>query len=298
MPQHFLDPTPILHEWRAWNVAFHIRDPLAGWPRPYQAALAETSDPAYAKSGRTRPVTPNATLQLTLAGLGEFLLGDRRLPLPAGSGFVGQLSDPEVAYQYPAGSTAPWRFAFLDFFGADLLVEGLVARHGPVFRLPLEHPAVVRLIHLAAGTQGRLRHVELDAAEGAALVVDLLTAVAGTAADRQESSPGGSLVRRAIERMEQSLNAPLDARSLAAHLGISHEHLCRIFRRLRGESPGDCFRRLQMRLACRLISEDYRLDTVASRLGYRDAANFGRAFRRVLGLSPGRWRQQGGVMPG
>ncbi len=43
-----------------------------------------------------------------------------------------------------------------------------------------------------------------------------------------------------------------------------------------------------------LLSSDLSVAEIGARLGYRDAANFGRAFQRWYGLSPGRFRQRQG----
>lgn len=299
MQQRFLEPEPLCHEWRAWNMAFHVRDPLPHWPRPYQAALVTTSDPAYAKSGRHRPATPNATVQITLEGSGEFLFQERRIPLKPGSAFVTQLSDPNVEYRYPPGAKDPWRFVFLEFSEADSLVDGLVQRFGHVFALNIDSPVVSRLIHLASGEQGRLRHLDLDAAQAALLVQDVLSSLAASGAQKCISTPPAAiLVERAVMILQNGLDRPFNTRTLAAELGVSAEHLCRVFQRTTGESPQTCRRRLQMRQACALLTDEtLDIETIALRLGYRDRANFGRAFRLVVGQTPARWRRSGGLPP-
>ncbi len=62
------------------------------------------------------------------------------------------------------------------------------------------------------------------------------------------------------------------------------------------------FRQLQLEerhaRACRLLGEPGRTITaIAYELGYSDAANFTRAFRRMSGRSPSAWRERGGADP-
>ena len=79
---------------------------------------------------------------------------------------------------------------------------------------------------------------------------------------------------------------------LAEALAVSPRTL---IRRL-GEQ-GSSFRTLceqqQRELACRLLGDArYSASEIGHLLGYGDAANFGRAFRRLTGLSPGQYRRR------
>jgi AraC-like DNA-binding protein len=81
---------------------------------------------------------------------------------------------------------------------------------------------------------------------------------------------------------------------LAAALAVSPRTLIR-----RLAEHGSSFRSLcerqQRDLACRLLNDArYSVSEIGSLLGYGDAANFGRAFRRLTGISPGQYRRRKG----
>ena len=50
---------------------------------------------------------------------------------------------------------------------------------------------------------------------------------------------------------------------------------------------------LERDLACQLLNDArYSVNEIGTLLGYGDAANFGRAFRRMTGISPGQYRRR------
>ncbi len=80
--------------------------------------------------------------------------------------------------------------------------------------------------------------------------------------------------------------------SLAAEVSMSRSAFAARFTEMVGESPMSYVRRWRMHLAVTwLKEEDARLGTLARRLGYRSEAAFSRAFKRVIGVSPGAVRR-------
>lgn len=68
-----------------------------------------------------------------------------------------------------------------------------------------------------------------------------------------------------------------------------------VIRRLaeRDASFGDLRSALQLQMACRMLEDaGYTVSEIGYRLGYGDAANFGRAFKRLTGQSPGAYRRR------
>jgi AraC family transcriptional regulator len=68
--------------------------------------------------------------------------------------------------------------------------------------------------------------------------------------------------------------------------------LARTFRRQRGESVGDCVRRLRVESARRLLEDGRQpLSEVALAAGFADQSHFTRVFRRLTGMTPGEYRR-------
>lgn len=81
--------------------------------------------------------------------------------------------------------------------------------------------------------------------------------------------------------------------SLAAEAGASRSAFARKFATTVGEAPLAYVTRWRMTLAARLLVDTtLPIATVAARVGYTSEFAFNRAFSRVRGVAPGRWRAQ------
>ena len=83
----------------------------------------------------------------------------------------------------------------------------------------------------------------------------------------------------------------LRLRQIAAQVGVHPVHLSRSFRRYYGRTMTDyvSHRRLDQARA-RLASRDQSIVEIALDLGFADQSHFSRAFRRLEGLTPGKYR--------
>jgi AraC-like DNA-binding protein len=102
--------------------------------------------------------------------------------------------------------------------------------------------------------------------------------------------PAASWIARTVaERLADELTAPPSLGELAAELGISRYRLLRGFRQVMGMPPYAWL--AQHRVArARPLLEGYRPAQVAAMVGFADQAHLNRWFRRVLGVTPGAYR--------
>lgn len=83
-----------------------------------------------------------------------------------------------------------------------------------------------------------------------------------------------------------------DVRYLASAVGVHPTHLARAFRTFLGCTPGDLLRARRLELAtARLMDSSRDLAEVSLDSGFSDQAQFTKAFRRLYGLPPGRYRR-------
>lgn len=86
--------------------------------------------------------------------------------------------------------------------------------------------------------------------------------------------------------------------SLAREVGMSRSGFSARFTQIVGEPVMHYLTHWRMQLACAQLKESGApLAVLADRLGYRSEAAFSRAFKRVLGLSPGSFRKSARPMP-
>ncbi|MEM7354344.1 MAG: AraC family transcriptional regulator [Acidobacteriota bacterium] len=109
---------------------------------------------------------------------------------------------------------------------------------------------------------------------------------------RGESCPPDWL-RRVTERIRDEHDRPLTVQGLAADVGRHPIHLSRVFRQHHRVSIGHYLRRTRVRFACRRLGEpEIQLADLALSAGFADQSQFTRAFRKVMGTTPGRYRKR------
>jgi AraC family transcriptional regulator len=126
-----------------------------------------------------------------------------------------------------------------------------------------------------------------------ALTVRLLFLGERTPGQRREPA---TLTRRKLSRVqeliESSLNGDLTLRELAAEAGYSRSHFLRAFRATTGVTPHRYVLNRRIERARRLLREaDMSIAQVAYRCGFSSQAHLTLAFRRVCGLTPGKYRR-------
>ncbi|MCA3824063.1 MAG: helix-turn-helix transcriptional regulator, partial [Burkholderia sp.] len=126
-----------------------------------------------------------------------------------------------------------------------------------------------------------------------------LLAYALRAYGRGARVPSGWLALAADARLGPSVQAVLQApeqpwtvESLGAAAAMSRATYARHFREKAGMSVGAFVAQIRMMHACALLQDTQRGQAeIGQAVGYQSEAAFGKAFRAVLGTTPGRWRR-------
>jgi len=124
---------------------------------------------------------------------------------------------------------------------------------------------------------------------------------AGEASSVSVSVPGGPFrpgglarwqARRAVAHIEANLESKLEVRGLAGLVSFSKSHFSRAFKRTLGLPPMAyvMVRRVE-RAKVLMTSTGQQLTEIALICGFADQSHLNRSFRRLIGVSPGRWRR-------
>lgn len=98
-------------------------------------------------------------------------------------------------------------------------------------------------------------------------------------------------VEKALAIFHKSIEEDLDLEALAARLGVSQEHIARLFVARMGMPPMKYYRRLKVEAACAMLaSTNLRIGRIAESLSFRDQFAFARTFRSITGVSPSAYR--------
>lgn len=97
---------------------------------------------------------------------------------------------------------------------------------------------------------------------------------------------------KALVMMEEALEMPLPISEIAAHLGLSHRQLDRIFRKHLNMSPAQHYRDLRLLRAANLLKQtDLPIIDIAFGCGFHSSSHLAKFFKEHYGMTPSRYRQ-------
>lgn len=159
----------------------------------------------------------------------------------------------------------------------------------------------------AASLQSTLRLLctESEAADlGSRIVIDRLVDVFFVQAVRYHMSNHSTCnshwlravadpqIGKALRAIHESVESPWTVEELARIAGMSRAGFALRFKQLAGEAPLEYVTRWRMYKASRLLKDrDRKLVQIANEVGYETDGAFNRAFKRVLGVTPGEFRR-------
>ncbi|MFA1549599.1 helix-turn-helix transcriptional regulator [Actinomadura chokoriensis] len=110
------------------------------------------------------------------------------------------------------------------------------------------------------------------------------------AATRRGRSDADRIARQVATRLSDELTAPPTLAEMAADLELSRYQLLRAFRDAVGMPPYAWLAQHRVTRARTLLEVGYRPAEAATLVGFADQAHLTRWFRRVLGVTPGAYR--------
>ena len=100
------------------------------------------------------------------------------------------------------------------------------------------------------------------------------------------------VLNRVVDYMDANISNNLGLDELAAVAGLSTYYFVRLFKRSTGLSPHQYLVNLRIQRAKRLLTEtSMSMLEIAHESGYASASNFAYAFRRIVRVTPSRYRQ-------
>jgi len=198
---------------------------------------------------------------------------------------------------------------------AKLLCGFLASDSGP-FDLLLDHlprfligdccagrglPSAHELIQFAMGQSSTI-HVSGQSVLGR--LAELM--FVGVVRQHAERLPAGSRtwlsglrdasVGRAIALMHGDPRRTWSLSRLAREVGLSRSSFAERFTMFVGIPPMQYLAKWRMQTAADLLCDNVNIASIADEVGYSSEASFSRAFKKITGMPPSRWRQQGELM--
>ncbi len=254
--------------------------------------LFRSSTPTEPLHGVSKP-----SLCVIAQGSKEVLLGDSRYRYDPAHYLLATVGLPVVGQVLEASPERPYLSLLLELDPAlvgSVMVEAghLSSRNGGDVRAidvsPLDAnllDAVVRLVRLLDSPAEARVLRPLIARE---IVYRLLLGAQGNRL-RQVALLGGhpDRIADAVERLRREFNEPLRIESLARELGMSVSGFHHHFKAVTAMSPLQFQKQLRLQEARRLLlGEDLDAASAGYRVGYDDASQFSREYKRLFGHPP------------
>ena len=120
--------------------------------------------------------------------------------------------------------------------------------------------------------------------------VALVQQVPASTSDRRGLAPWQA--RSTIALIDKDLAGWVDISRLAANVRLSHSRFHRAFKQFFGRPPRQFIIQRRIQRALELMrSTDLKLCDIAQACGFSDQPHFSRAFRKLMGYTPGMWRR-------
>jgi len=231
------------------------------------------------------------TLILTLSGKGMLDIAGQSSYLQAGT--VAWL-DSSMLYSHGCEPrSSHWSYLWLGFVGhgLDTLFDNLGVGANPVFETAQQHD-------LRPLFESILREVEtgsfLAESRCFALLAQLVSILVSERADGDDLSSAVQRLQRVVETVRANLSHAWSVADLAAAANLSQAQLFRRFRQRMGTTPLDWLRHERVSAAKRLlVVTDEKIGAIATKCGYPDPFHFARDFKKLAGVTPSEFRQQG-----
>jgi AraC-like DNA-binding protein len=173
-----------------------------------------------------------------------------------------------ILAEFPAGPPA------LPEFGGDVVRDPQVA-------------ARLRRFHRLSASPGS------SSLEREACLAEALAGLVGRHATPARAPRSAGAERRAVrlsrEYLEEHAGENVTLAALARCAGLSPFHLCRVFRKATGMTAHDYQTQVRVRRARSLLRAGLPITVVAAEAGFYDQAHLNRHFKRVVGVTPGRY---------
>lgn len=248
----------------------------------------------------TRHQHPRHEVYYLMAGQRDYFIRDRVYRIHPGDLVVIPANDLHKTHQAGQSGFERMLVEFSDAVLADVgsaedraALMGVFHRNQPVIRVPeVSRPAVVHVFaRLVEETQERRPGFQSMVP---ALLLELLVLI-----NRLETVPptleAPSPVHRHVSEISQFLHEHAsecwNLETVAARFGLSPAYLSRIFPQVTGVRFHDYLLGIRVAKAKQLLMEtDLLVAEVAETTGFASQTSFGRAFLRLVGVSPRRFR--------
>ncbi len=142
------------------------------------------------------------------------------------------------------------------------------------------------------------RFQDLDSTEDLAYLLDSILGRFMRLAFTLKTVKHATAIKRALRFIRERYATDFSLAEAASAAGLSPAYFSKVFKAELGESFSEHVNRLRIERAVILLTgSELSLADVAGQVGFEDQSYFTKVFKRIMGISPGRYRESGGRRP-
>jgi len=232
-------------------------------------------------------------LHYVLSGKGEFSVNNQNYRISKGEAF---LIEPDVRAFYCADAEEPWTYLWVGFDGdeaqAYLREMKLLGGKKPVF-------SITKGIELKQIVMEMLKHNTLGIENEFALqglLCKFFSIVSSEVTRRgkkaEDDSKQNYYIRKAIEFIRDNYSNGVNVSDISDYVGLNRSYLFTLFQDHLGITPQKYLSNFRLERACELLkATNYSIEDISYSCGYRDPLVFSKAFKKLYGVSPLKYRK-------
>lgn len=268
---------------------------LPDLPHPVYLGHCVVTDAHYDTRVIRQPHEGRAVVKIALTHGGAVGgVSDRLVRLRPMQSVVRFFGQDDVWDQFDPKHRGTWEFLGLIFGGSTALslLAAITQQHGRVLEMDPKGVIFRRLMTLV---RQRSHTIEISASDGMRLVTDVLTELLNAAEQATRDRARRFPAEEAADAIARDVRRDWSVQALAQRVGVSREHLTRLFLRHYGVAPHRYVEQMRIREACHLLrTTDLGVKEISATMGFNTRATFLRSFARVTLTTPAEYRRQGG----
>ena len=235
-------------------------------------------------------VRANYLIHFIVSGKGIFYAGNQSYKLGAGEGF---LIEPDVSTFYQADAADPWTYFWIGFDGekAPEIISkiGLGNTNLTFHSTQLEEMEKIILEIINHSTLANYDELMIES-----LMYKFMATISkDITVLGSERIKGNEYVRQAVEYIQANYAKPIHIQDVADYVNINRGYLYSLFMKELDMSPQEYLRNVRLTRASEQLNvTDMPVEAVAAANGYPDPAVFTKAFKKMHGISPTRYRKR------
>ncbi|MBE6366831.1 MAG: helix-turn-helix domain-containing protein [Lentisphaerae bacterium] len=236
------------------------------------------------------PKSVGGQLTFTLSGCGILKVGSKEFECRPGTAFLYSDSDPQVAYYVPECSKKRWHFIWINFTGesSENLIREINSAYGYFFANP--NPALEKILTDYLQYAGATLFI--SQLEGAKIFFDLVNELGCGSSSTSTRNSSQSICQEVKNEIASAFYESISTSSLARRIGVSREHMSRIFHKETGRTLRNFRAEQQLGAAMNLLlKSNCSCKEIAQYCNYGSYSSFYRAFMAVYHISPEAFRK-------